>query len=174
MKEIDWQSTDDPPEKFGWYVGAILPRNHVNLDLERVNSWRESFGFTHVWYNNGNWWEPDHYGSRSVRVNRRLTHWAHLPNVPEILEVTSGRPSHRYRAQYEQYFGNEDYLIDAVSELESAIHQIVDIDREGSLTEADLQMVRAALRITRCVEPCPTAEKILNSLQIIISEHEGY
>jgi len=82
--------TEEPTERCGWYAAAVNPVNAAELDAAGINSWREKFGFTKVWYNKpgkssqGTWWEPDPHGQRSQPIGHRMTHWAELPPVPLI------------------------------------------------------------------------------------------
>lgn len=84
--------TEEPTEHCGWYAAAVNPVNAAELDAAGINSWREKFGFTKVWYNKpgksspGTWWEPDPHGQRSQPIGHRMTHWAELPPVPLIPE----------------------------------------------------------------------------------------
>lgn len=86
--------TQLPKKTFGWFGVAVVPRNHSGSDdkdktvsLETDNSWREKFGFTKAWLNNGEWFEPDPYGSRSRNITRFVTHWCELPKVPILTEI---------------------------------------------------------------------------------------
>lgn len=85
-----------PEEKFGWFAVAVLPRNHSGsndeqkTDLKGDNSWRESFGFTKAWLNNGAWYEPNNTGNRSNNITNLVTHWDYLPSVPVLTETFFG------------------------------------------------------------------------------------
>lgn len=88
-----------PKEEFGWFAAAVLPRNHSGSDsehktsLEGDNNWRESFGFTKVWLNNGEWYEPNNTGMRSNNITNLVTHWDYLPKVPVLTETFYGGKS---------------------------------------------------------------------------------
>ena len=81
-----WHPVSDPPKKkFGWYVGAILPVNWKDADPEKVQGWRDRFGFDKVWYNESSmnrWWFSNRDALRSEPLGDRITHWAELPPVP--------------------------------------------------------------------------------------------
>ena len=87
---LDWNPISETPAKnFGWYAAALLPFNHAVLSPSSINSWREKFGFTTVWYNASSsvkWWVADFHGSGASPVFDRITHWAELPSVPLILD----------------------------------------------------------------------------------------
>ena len=82
--EINWIPVETPPKEVGWFVGAVSPINHKDLQ-DKGNSWRKEFGFTKVWYNPDSvdqWYEPDPHGYRNKPVGDRITHWAYPPKVP--------------------------------------------------------------------------------------------
>ena len=85
---MNWISIYDKlPPKAGWYAAAINPRNASDLGVLGINSWRERFGFTKIWFNPAaprKWWAPNPLGPESEPVDERVTHWAVLPSVPLI------------------------------------------------------------------------------------------
>jgi hypothetical protein len=91
--------TEEPTERCGWYAAAVNPVNADEIDAAGINSWREKFGFTKVWYNKpaksspGTWWESDPHGQRSRPIGHRMTHWAELPTVPRIPENVKCAPT---------------------------------------------------------------------------------
>lgn len=104
MKESEaiviWNTVDKLPKKgFGWYGVAILPVNHSGneghenhrVDLAGDNLWRESYGFTKAWLNNGQWFEADMHGYSSREITHLVTHWSMLPKVPIIETVHNGK-----------------------------------------------------------------------------------
>ncbi len=85
---ITWFPVSQPPkDSFGWFLGAILPMNYMELTPVAINRWRKEFGTTKVWYNRGacsGWWEPDPHGHGNKELKDRITHWAELPYCPDI------------------------------------------------------------------------------------------
>jgi len=91
---MEWNSFKKiPPKAFGWYCVATLPRNHSghpsvkNGSLKGDNEWRQSFGFTKAWLNNGRWFEADISTKRATDITAYVTHWAECPKVPELTET---------------------------------------------------------------------------------------
>lgn len=83
MEWIDIKTNE--PKEAGWYAAAVNPVNHDNKNPKESNSWRESFGFTKVWFNPmavRKWWEPDPHGMKTQPIDERVTHWGFLPKVP--------------------------------------------------------------------------------------------
>jgi hypothetical protein len=90
---INWKPVTEQPKKgFGWFAVARLPKNHsgsaesTEVNTEGDNSWRRSFGFSKAWLNNGEWWEADVHAKQSINITGLVTHWAELPEVPELTE----------------------------------------------------------------------------------------
>jgi hypothetical protein len=75
---------NDYPKVFGWYAVALNPVNQDEFIDEptRMNSWRESFGYSKVWYNDNDFYEPNSHGFGNDVVTKRVTHWDELPSVP--------------------------------------------------------------------------------------------
>ena len=96
---MEWKKVEElPKEKYGWFAVAILPSNHSGsglgdaTGLEGDNSWREDFGFSKAWFNNGEWFEANMHGRRSNNITELVTHWGYLPKVPVLTEIfTSSR-----------------------------------------------------------------------------------
>ncbi len=91
---MEWKSISSPPEEqYGWFAVAVLPRNHSGAkdgdkcDLDGDNRWRDSFGFSKAWLNNGRWFEPSSTGGMSNDITELVTHWDYLPKVP-ILDAS--------------------------------------------------------------------------------------
>ena len=93
---IDWiHIKDKKPNKFGWYIAAVLPKNHSGTKvegfekctLEGDNNWRKNYGFTKVWFNNGDFYEPSFHGRRTTKITELVTHWSSVPNVPFLEET---------------------------------------------------------------------------------------
>jgi len=86
-KEI--KTKDDLPKTFGWYAAALNPVNYDDIkDTPSVmNSWRKSFGFSKVWYNDStkDFFEPNSHGYGNDLVTKRVTHWDELPDVPDLI-----------------------------------------------------------------------------------------
>ena len=100
---MDWKEIKNPPkEKFGWFVVAVVPGNHSGAvhgdktDLAGDNSWREQYGFTKAWLNNGEWYEPNHTGNRSYEITNLVTHWDYPPAVPELTKTHYGGKDSRF------------------------------------------------------------------------------
>jgi hypothetical protein len=88
LKNMNWIDISEKlPQKAGWYSAAIVPVNHDSKNPSNSNDWRESFGFSKVWFNPDavyKWWEPDDHGHGSKAIDKRVTHWADLPKVPML------------------------------------------------------------------------------------------
>ena len=84
---MNWIKSNELPKRpYGWFAAALVPRNHSETkDLD--NDWRSSFGFTKAWFNNGRWFESDAHGHGMRDVTDRVTHWAEMPQVPELTDV---------------------------------------------------------------------------------------
>ena len=97
LEIMNWKEISIKPENnYGWFAVAVLPRNHSGSDEEQKtdlygdNDWRESFGFTKAWLNNGEWYEPNNTGIRSNNITNLVTHWDYLPKVPVLTETFYG------------------------------------------------------------------------------------
>lgn len=90
---MEWNSFKKLPSKgFGWFCVATVPRNHSGsplkdkCDLKGDNEWREDFGFTKAWLNNGRWYDHGVSNKSTVDITEYVTHWAECPKVPELTE----------------------------------------------------------------------------------------
>jgi len=112
--ELDWKPFNEPPkEKFGWFAIAVLPRNHAgsiaeldinNSGLDGDNKWRDKFGFSKGWLNNGEWYDSEPQARGMREVTEYVTHWAYLPKVPTLTEIHrfNGRTAWLNRRQTRQ------------------------------------------------------------------------
>lgn len=104
--QIDWKEITNPPkEKFGWFVVAVLPLNHSGSEhknktnLKGDNDWREKFGFTKAWLNNGEWYEPNTTGMRTNNITHLVTHWDYCPKVPVLNSVFISSKQHPFNSK---------------------------------------------------------------------------
>lgn len=84
-EKMRWVPVSEPPKKFGWYLGAVNPKNYKDLTQKQINEWRKQFGCTKVWYNPdsvGKWYEPSGTSISPECVGDRITHWTNLLEMP--------------------------------------------------------------------------------------------